>query len=294
MGPDVGLGVYSRAMDQEDDLQDLYLAGQRRWPDVHVDEGRFGRHCRAVLGERCGSEVLPHAGDLYLACACAAQDRRALELFEHEATGIARAAIARIHQEPEFVAETLQALWQKLLFAPRPSIEQYSGRGPLQAWVRVAATRLALDSARALKLAAAREAELGEGLFDPWAGSPESRLTRTRYEGAFRGAVESALGTLSAQERNLLRMHVLGHCSIDQIGRAYGVHRATAARWLERARSHVFESVRQQLAEQSIQLTENELQSIARIVGGGLELGSSSESASPADKLESSGSHGRA
>jgi RNA polymerase sigma-70 factor (ECF subfamily) len=274
-------------MGQGDELGRAYDDGRRRWPDVRVEEARFRRHCESVLDPARASESLAHGADLYLACACAAHDRRALEHFEREVGVIARAAIARIHRDTEFVAETLQELWQKLLFSPRPSIGAYSGRGSLQAWVRVAATRLALDGARRLKLAAVREAELGEGLFDPWAGSEESRLTRTRYEGVFRSAVQAALGALSAQERNVLRMHVIGRCSIDQIGRAYGVHRATAARWLERARGQVFESVRRELAVQHVELTDRELRSMARGVGGDLDLGPSSERPSHRDEAAS-------
>lgn len=137
----------------------------------------------------------------------------------------------------------------------------------------MAAAHLALDSVRALKVAANRDTELGDCLFDPQARSPESYLTCTRYQGVFRRAVQDAVTALSAHERNLLRLHVVGRCTIDRIGCIHGVHRATAARWLERARSRVFELVRRQLAAEDIELTDRELRSIARVVGAELELG---------------------
>lgn len=118
-------------MQAGDGIERVYCAGRGRWPDVHVDAMTFRNHCLSVSSGRSGSELLPHAADLYLACACAAQDRHALEIFERQASEVARAAIARIHGEREFVIETLQQLWQKLLFSPKPSIAEYSGRGPL-------------------------------------------------------------------------------------------------------------------------------------------------------------------
>ena len=70
----------------------------------------------------------------------------------------------------------------------------------------------------------------------------------------------------------MLRMHVAGHCSIDEIGRAYNVHRATAARWLDRTRTRIYEEVRQELCVKRANLTASEFKSLATMMGTELEL----------------------
>jgi len=45
-------------------------------------------------------------------------------------------------------------------------------------------------------------------------------------------------------------MHVIDGLTIDQIGALQGVHRATAARWIERAREAISRSVRRDLMRQ--------------------------------------------
>jgi RNA polymerase sigma-70 factor (ECF subfamily) len=191
--------------------------------------------------------------------------------FERESRAVARSAIARVNRDPEFVQETLRRLWDKLLFGQDAKVSEYSGRGPLNAWVRVAAARTALDCCRAQQLSWSRQADLSEAIADEGCG-PESNLAKMRYAGAFQQALEHALAALSSRDRNLLRMHVVDRCSIDQLGRAYGVHRATAARWLERAKTGIFAAVRQELGLQHTALTDSEFRSLAQLMGSELEL----------------------
>jgi RNA polymerase sigma-70 factor (ECF subfamily) len=66
--------------------------------------------------------------------------------------------------------------------------------------------------------------------------SPELAYLRRTYEREFQEAFQTALASLSSRERNILRYHFVDGLSIDRIGDFYGVHRATAARWLNRAR----------------------------------------------------------
>ena len=54
---------------------------------------------------------------------------------------------------------------------------------------------------------------------------------------AFRAAFEEAIRALPPRDRLVLRQHGVDDLSIDQIGALHGVHRATAARWVEQARA---------------------------------------------------------
>jgi len=258
------------SMNSEDAVREMFLEGQRKWPLVKLGFDVFFGHCRRVL---LPSDAGParEAADLYLCCACAEAQPEALRLFESEGSGVAKAAIARIDRSADFVEDTLQEVWDRLLLGAEPKVKLYSGRGPLKAWVRVAATRVALDRQRARNRFAGQHVELTDRLAAP-GGSPEALLLKARFGHAFQQALRDAVTRLSRQERNVLRMHIAGHCSIDEIGRAYDVHRATAARWLERTRTQIYEEVRQELCVKREHLTASEFKSLASIMGGELEL----------------------
>lgn len=261
---------YAREMSVES-VRQMYLDGQRRWPQVTLAYEAFVLHCGRVLHSEDSDETQREAGDLYLCCACAATQPEAVQAFESEVLGVAKAAISRVDRDPDFVQETLQEVRNKLLAGPEAKVNQYSGRGPLKAWVRVSATRLALDRSRSRGRLAARQVELSEAL----AGedqSPEAILTKVRFGPAFHEALRDAVAALPLQERNVLRMHIAGRCSIDEIGRAYNVHRATAARWLDRSKTRIYDAVRKDLGNRGAKLTASEFKSLARLMGSELEL----------------------
>lgn len=258
-----------------DTIQQWFIAGQRKWPTISVGVDAFTEHCRGVLKH---DELPTEPADLYLCCACAQSQPEALRLFEREGLLVAQAAIRRIDADGEFVRDTLQELWSKVLVGENARVRSYSGRGPLLAWLRVAATRVALDRRRAHKRGATREVGLSESLAaTPF--SPEAQVLKARYGVAFGEALRAAVASLSRQERNVLRMHV-GQCSIDEIGRAYDVHRATAARWIERARERIYERVRE-LLRAAHPLTDSEFKSLAGLMGAELELSLTQPSSRP-------------
>jgi RNA polymerase sigma-70 factor (ECF subfamily) len=260
-------------------VRQLYRDGVRRWPTLVLDFETFARYCE----ELCASDETPVEGaDLLLCCACSLADPEALKLFERETQNVARTAIAGLRRDREFVDETLQEVWDKLFCGANAKVRKYTGRGPLQAWVRVIATRAALDRCRALGLSTARETELTDRLAAPRPGM-EVLVSRARYGAAFQSALRDVVARLPARERNVLRMHVCGRCSIDEIGRAYGVHRATAARWLERARLAIREGVRGGLLRGGIKFTDSEYSSLARGMASELELGLSGSFVHPTE-----------
>lgn len=258
-------------MSGEDAVRQMFLEGQRKWPLVKLGFDVFFGHCARVLEPSEVDAPLREAADLYLCCACAEAQPEALRLFESEGSGVAKAAIARIDRSADFVQDTLQEVWDRLLLGSEAKVRLYSGRGPLKAWVHVAATRVALDRHRARNRFAKHHVELTDRLAAP-GGSPEAVMLKARFGHAFHEALRSAVSALSKQERNVLRMHVAGQCSIDEIGRAYNVHRATAARWLDRTRTRIYEQVRKELCVKRGNLTMSEFKSLATLMGNELEL----------------------
>jgi RNA polymerase sigma-70 factor (ECF subfamily) len=251
-------------------VERMFEEGMRRWPGVTLSFAPFARHC-SELFTLDGPTVERAGADLFLCCACMLGDPVALQAFEQEVTPVARAAVARVCRERDFAEETLQEVWNKLLCGPEAKVAKYRGLGPLQAWARVTATRIALDRCRARGLAVARQVELSDVLAAP-ERSAELALTRARYGEAFQRALREAVASLPLRERHALQMHVCARCSIDDIGLTYGVHRATAARWLEHARAAIVSGVRARLGERDIKLTDSEFISVARGLTSVLEL----------------------
>ncbi len=263
-----------------DVLREMYTAGRERWPELELAFEAFERHCARVGGGALAREAQVHGTDLYLCCACSCGLPKASVLLQREASVAAQAAVSRVDRNPEFVKEVVQDLWDKLLVGPSAKIGNYAGRGPLLGWLRVAATRIALDRVRSRNSSMLQQKELSSEL-PAEELSAEIRLIKARYGDDFRVAFKLAVACLSGRERNVLHMYLKGGCNIDQIGRAYNVHRATAARWLEQARSAIYQSVRRELGVRRGEVTDSEFQSLARVLRSSLESNWLSDASTP-------------
>jgi RNA polymerase sigma-70 factor (ECF subfamily) len=251
-------------------VREMYAEGREHWPQLALSFDDFQRFCEEMRdGDVHLVRARAYSADVYLCCACALGNEVAQAVFKSEAQEVVRGAIVRVRGDSDFVQETLQEFWKKLLVGDEAKVGEYRGRGPLLAWLRISAARLAIDRNRAVRAVEAREADLGD-CWTEQAFGPESTLTRARFHEPFRIALKHAIFAMPKKDRNVLRMHVVGRCSIDQIGRAYNVHRATAARWLEQARERILLGVRTELDAVGVRLSDSEFQSVARIVGGDL------------------------
>jgi RNA polymerase sigma-70 factor (ECF subfamily) len=262
--------------DLDEALDRLWRAGRDAWPGLAVDAPLFARH----LAERIAPDAdLPealavvHADDLYLACACAHQVDGALRGFEERFAGTVVASVRRVDASPAFVDDVRQALRQRLFVSEggeMPRISGYSGRGPLSAWVAIAARRLALNAVRSRDAGAfAVEAE---GAEEPIAhGDPEIDYLRMRYRDAFREAFREAIAGLDRSDRMLLRLSYVKGLSHDKIAVAYKVHQTTITRRIRDARTALMEGIQGRLRRR-LQADTMEVHSIARWVGSQLDL----------------------
>lgn len=243
----------------------LFDEGRAAWPELALSPEALAAHLA-----RIDAPERPHV-ELYLACACAHGDSGALEIFERTVLSEVGAFVRRIDAAEEFAQEVRQALRERLLLRRDelpPRIADYTGRGPLGAWVRVAAVRVALD----LKRAAPRASPLPSGSEAVAPGlDPEMELLRRRYRGHYEEALRAALAMLDAKERNLLRLHIVDGVSLERIAVAYRVHRATAARWAAAARDRLLAETYRRLGE-TLPLSRSELHSLAAVVQSQLHL----------------------
>ena len=251
--------------------QDVIDRARAAWPELDLDEAGFAAHVERCLADG-GDAATLHAGDLWLAYGCSIGDDHAVTAFDREVLSQVGLLLGRMQPTPLLVDEVRQVLRDKLLVAmpgARPRIAEYAGRGPLQAWVRVAAVRAALDLLRAGGARTGADVEPDDLASD--ATSPELDYLRERYAPQFKAAFQEALRGLDSEQRNVLRLHVVEGLNIDEIGALFKVHRSTVARWIAAARQEVLAGARQRLRVE-LGLSAGEFDSLAGVVRSQLDL----------------------
>jgi RNA polymerase sigma-70 factor (ECF subfamily) len=266
---------FADAVDLEARLAALVEEGRAAWPQVALPPETFVQDvaARIASGRRPPTDLGELRGaDLYLACACARGDARAIALFEERFFGDLAAALGTVRLSPAKLDELKQLLRNDLFVSRDRSpagISRYSGSGDLRAWLRVTAVRAALKILRTEK----RHAPAGdEAMLQDLASDDDPELSHMKriYRPAFREAFQGALESLSTREQNLLRQHVVDRLSIDELGALYQVHRATAARWVEGAREALVKRVRERFMKR-VRVSRAECDSIMRLVHSQLD-----------------------
>jgi RNA polymerase sigma-70 factor (ECF subfamily) len=254
----------------DDPIAEALALGRRAHPGVEVPAAAFA----AYLAERgFGGEgaKAAHAADLYLCCACLGRDPRALAAFDAALVAAVEPALVRMGLEREARDETAQALREKLFVggAGPAKLAEYAGRGPLAGWLRAAAVRTALNAIRGRPRADA----LDEDAWLAWpspADDPEVASLKRACGADFRAAFAEALAALEPRARLLLRQHLLDGLGTEQLGALYGVHPATAYRWLRDARASLVKATRARLAS-ARRLRGDELDSLLRLLESQLD-----------------------
>jgi RNA polymerase sigma-70 factor (ECF subfamily) len=255
-------------------FQTITDRARARWPGVTLDPTRFRERLLecAARPDASPEEVLPslHTDDIYLACACAAGDVPALELFDAQLLTRVGDFVARVGRAPQFVDEVRQRLREALLVGRsggRPGIAAFSGRGALASWVNVAALRTALDLRK-------REGDVREASEDDavWAEShPELGYIKEHYRSDFRAIFQSVLASLPSPERRLLRMHFVDGLSMSQIGAIEKLDKSNVSRRLQAIRATVLQKTREGL-QQRLGIDEAELDSLIGVMHSQLDV----------------------
>lgn len=242
------------------------------WPTVKLDE--------AILAEFLGARIdgadlaaalaAAPASDLAIAAACAVQEPTAQAAFDAVLTEV-NAAGASTRAGKDLIEEVKQILRVQLL-VPRdgkpPGIAGYQGKGPLRGWIRITATRELIRHLKKQQREAPLEPSLEEALGT--ASDPMLSQLKAEYRSEFATALREAIEQLSAEDRTLLRQSIVDQLSVDAIGAAFGVHRATAARWLQRARAALVTGTREILSRR-LKLPVEEIDSVIRLVQSRLD-----------------------
>jgi RNA polymerase sigma-70 factor, ECF subfamily len=267
----------SAALEQVEGLEELLrdhcAAGKAKWPSVPLGPERFVRHLARHLPEGSKDAVRQfHAADLYLACACAEGEPLALHAFEQQ---ILQRVPSRLGPLPEStVDDVLQEVRQRLLLGrgdTPPRIADYSGRGPLLAWVRIIAARIAgeLASQQGRQVLFDEPPEVLARMLS--ANDPERTLLREDSRQALAEALRKALAALPERERALLRLHHLHGLTMDRLSAMYRESRSGVARRVAQARERLLELTREELASR-LKLAGPEVESLLGLVRSRLDL----------------------
>ncbi len=240
------------------------------WPATWVPKATFAAyvHERAPEGESLSDGAI---AALYLTCACLRGVAPALKAFETHYLPDIRKAAARAGLDADQTRELAQALLEELLVGKkggRPTLGEYRGKGDLRGWLRVVATR---EAVRMKKRAGKPGDDLDRLEARAADGDPELFYMKEIYRDAFRAAFRAGAASLSDRDKQILRQHAIEGRSIDEIGAAYGVHRATAARWVQAARENLLSAVRREFKRQA-NVGQAELASVLKLVESRLDV----------------------
>jgi RNA polymerase sigma-70 factor (ECF subfamily) len=257
-------------------LDELIAAGRAAWPDVTLADGDFVAH----LGERLSaSPDAPaalaglHGADLFLACACARGDARALQAFEEGFLAPLTAYLKRRETPRTPAGDVKQALRADLLVANGqrpPRIASYGGQGPLAAWLQIVAARTAAQMLRGRQDAPPVDPDRAL-LVQSAAPDPELAYLKRRYRAEVEEAFRSTLAALAPRDRTILRLHFIEGLNAESISTAYQVSKRTAERWLASAREQILDGTRRLLA-QRLQIEPSQLDTLMGLVHSEIEV----------------------
>jgi RNA polymerase sigma-70 factor (ECF subfamily) len=259
--------------DVEERLLAAWTAARRE--DVRFSAEEFVEHIAPHLSGADVAAALAslRGAELYLAGACAAGNRQALDAFERELGGEIGRAVRRSGSSIVRTDDVGQMLREKLFVAEpgrRPKIADYSGQGPLRVWLRIVLTRMVQN----LSMRAPKESPLDGALLADLpasTGDPALDAMRETYRAEFRAAFTAAVGSLDVRDRILLRQRFSAQRTQEELALEYGVHVNTVARWLGRVRKVLEERTRDELRRR-LRVEEGEFTSILRLVGSQLDL----------------------
>jgi RNA polymerase sigma-70 factor (ECF subfamily) len=260
-----------------DRLIALCAAARRELPELAdaIDDGALVRALaeHAPDGDVLGYLDRCHPGALALAQAASAGDATAIELLERTHRAVLDAICWRYASPGHSAADLRQILREKLYVAPpggRPKLAEYAGRGELAGWLRITAVRVFLDLDK--RKDRARESPTADGeLVMPDPGDLSLEVIKAEYRAAVAEAMRDAASQLDLAERHLLHQHFVAGLSIDELGVALGIHRATAARRIARAREALVDGTRALVAAR-LRLSSEELDEVIGMVLSRLDV----------------------
>jgi RNA polymerase sigma-70 factor (ECF subfamily) len=254
-----------------DQVHQVFEQCQQRYSAIQLSFEDFWQRIKEILASQRGVEAataaMPRQGavfsqlhheDLFLAIACARGDRVAWEYFVDEFVPTLRRHAAFACRHPDAGEDLAQEIVTSLLggeaaeTSERGKLGSYNGRGSLGAWLRVVVSHAAIDRIRRAK----KEVALNDGIelnsasvseSDSAAKDRAADTMDSRWGPVFSTVLAAEIRSLPSKDRLLLSLYYLQEVPLKAIGRHFGVHEATASRWLEGLRRSIRRRVEREL-----------------------------------------------
>jgi RNA polymerase sigma-70 factor, ECF subfamily len=264
--------------DIEGAIEALVRSARASWAEIHVERDAWADHLarHLVCGDVPGQLAQMRAADVHLALGCLARDPRALAEFDLRLREVAPRALSGVQSRASSLDDLPQDVRERLLVArdgaTRPKLATYSGKGPIEGWLRVTIARSALSALRTRQAADPGSDDATSALLELAASDdPQLETLRRRYAPELTGAIQDAISALPEGDRVLLRLNMVDGLSIDDLAIVYGVHRATTARRLARVRHRIFADARARAVDR-LNLQQTDFESLMEVMLSKLDI----------------------
>ena len=246
-------------------------------PGLALTDDAYVEHVARHLGRLPTNEIAPalvalHGPDLFLARAGGLGEAAACAVLEREFLSRLPALLERGRFERALAEDACQSFRAKLLVAEDRSearILSYSGRGPLLAWLRVGATRVALNLRRGK---VSQDVPLpADDVFVADGVMPDLAFIREMHREQFAQAFLMAFAELTDRQRTLLKLAYVDGLSMDKIGLIYGAHKSSVSRWLTEAKEQLDLSTRSHL-KSSLDISDSTCDDLVFLLRSHLEV----------------------
>ncbi|MEO8703993.1 MAG: hypothetical protein ABI867_28340 [Kofleriaceae bacterium] len=257
-------------------LAELCTEARAAYPALTIDDQEL---VSAIAARAPATELIEYlgrcrSGDLALAVTASKGSELAIGVLER-AFRTTLDATCRRFAGPGQTADDLKQILRAKLFVAEPGklpkIADYAGQGFLDNWLRVTAVRVFLDLAKRKDRTREMPAEDDDVLALPQPGDLALDVVKAEYRTAVAAAMFEGAQLLEPGDRHLLRQHLVQGLSIDQLGAVLGIHRATAARRIARAKEQLVAETRRQLAIK-LRLADHELDEVIGSVMSRLDV----------------------
>lgn len=238
-------------------MQLSIVAFQARVDEILASEVRSA-------GDEVRSETFAriHHEDLFLALACADEDRVAWEHFAEDYLPLLRHFATQFCGNPGEGEDLAQEIANRLL-EEKGCLAGYNGRGSLAGWLRVTVLHAAIDRFRRTGRQTSLESLEERGAVLPLnnVGDQDEESLDSRWGPVISVIAQECLRRLSARDRLILCLYYLHAVSLKDIGRQFEIHEATASRRLDRLRREIRKEVERELRKKH-RLRSSEIQSL--------------------------------
>ncbi|MBI4853238.1 MAG: sigma-70 family RNA polymerase sigma factor [Acidobacteria bacterium] len=196
--------------------------------------------------------------ELCFAIACAQGDESAWDEFMRDYRGFLQSVAHQLTRNETLADELVEIAWSELyglreVEGKRVSkFSAYSGKGSLKGWLRAVLFQLSVDRHRRQNRYVQPEEENDlERLAAPVAHSSEKKTELSdRYQIATHKALTYAITSLDSRMKVVINYYYYDNLTLKQIGQVFGVHEATASRWVQKIQQDIRQIVEKFLKQE--------------------------------------------